>query len=209
MKQIRIAANFKQLKHLDLKVRAARVLNMLYSEPFFSDPPVPREELAAAYNRYSDSLIDVMDGARSKRVARDSARDVLIGCLVRLVPYVQVKSQGDAATMMSSGFDVKIPATVKGPVFLLPPKIRKTLRGGSGVIILFIKAIAEASSYKVRYAIIGDDGVPGIWTEFPVTKVKQAITVNGLTPLKRYVFQAQALGDLGFSDWSQSVPIST
>jgi hypothetical protein len=39
----------------------------------------------------------------------------------------------------------------------------------------------------------------------PVTNIKTATTISGLTPAMTYAFQARAVTDTGYSDWSDSV----
>ena len=48
---------------------------------------------------------------------------------------------------------------------------------------------------------------PGPWTTTPAASIQKAITLSGLTPLTIYGFQVQALGVLGYSDWSATETI--
>ena len=53
--------------------------------------------------------------------------------------------------------------------------------------------------------------LPGIpaspdWTTISAATIQNPITISGLTPTTIYGFQVQALGVLGYSDWS---PIAT
>jgi hypothetical protein len=47
---------------------------------------------------------------------------------------------------------------------------------------------------------------PGAWTTIAAASIQKPITISGLTPTTIYGFQVQALGVLGYSDWS---PITT
>ena len=49
---------------------------------------------------------------------------------------------------------------------------------------------------------IEPDFTPGAWTTVPAATIRKPITVSGLTPITMYGFQVQALGVLGYSDWS-------
>ncbi len=49
-------------------------------------------------------------------------------------------------------------------------------------------------------------GTAGAWTTIAAASIQKPITISGLTPTTIYGFQVQALGVLGYSDWS---PITT
>jgi hypothetical protein len=49
---------------------------------------------------------------------------------------------------------------------------------------------------------------PGPWTTIPAASIQRPITISGLTPTTIYGFQVQALGVLGYSDWSTTKPSS-
>jgi hypothetical protein len=43
---------------------------------------------------------------------------------------------------------------------------------------------------------------PGAWTTISAVTIQKGITISGLTHATTYGFQVQALGVLGYSDWS-------
>jgi hypothetical protein len=57
------------------------------------------------------------------------------------------------------------------------------------------------------YAVMNGT-TPGPWTTIPAAIVQKAITISGLTPMTMYGFQVQALGVLGYSDWSTTEAIA-
>jgi hypothetical protein len=71
----------------------------------------------------------------------------------------------------------------------------------SGQIVVAVKAQAGAKSYFIRYAVMNGT-TPGAWTTIAAASIQKPITISGLTPTTIYGFQAQALGVLGYSDWS-------
>ena len=71
----------------------------------------------------------------------------------------------------------------------------------SGQIVVAVKAQAGAKSYFIRYAVMNGT-TPGPWTTIPAATIQKSITISGLTPQTLYGFQVQALGVLGYSDWS-------
>ena len=71
----------------------------------------------------------------------------------------------------------------------------------SGQIVVSVKAQAGAKSYFIRYAVMAG-ATPGAWTTIAAASIRKPITISGLTPTTIYGFQVQALGVLGYSDWS-------
>ncbi len=79
----------------------------------------------------------------------------------------------------------------------------------SGEIAVRLKAIANASSYELRYAAVGVDngGTALTWTTEAVTGVKTPVTLTGLRPVTTDAFQVRSLGKSGYSDWSDSATL--
>jgi hypothetical protein len=69
-----------------------------------------------------------------------------------------------------------------------------------------IKKADGARAYFVHYAVM-TNGQPGSWTTVTIPNVQKAVTISGLTPGVIYGFQVQALGSLGYSDWSDTTTI--
>jgi len=76
----------------------------------------------------------------------------------------------------------------------------------SGQVVVAIKSVTGAKSYLFRYAVMNGT-TPGPWTTIPAATIRKPITVSGLTPITMYGFQVQALGVLGYSDWSTTETI--
>ena len=76
----------------------------------------------------------------------------------------------------------------------------------SGQVVVAVKSVAGAKSYFIRYAVMNGT-TPGSWTTIPAATIRKPITVSGLTPITMYGFQVQALGVLGYSDWSTTETI--
>jgi hypothetical protein len=71
----------------------------------------------------------------------------------------------------------------------------------SGQIVASVKATAGAKSYFIRYAVM-KGATPGPWTTIAAASIQRPITISGVTPTTIYGFPVQALGVLGYSDWS-------
>src|SRR5260370_40161305 len=105
----------------------------------------------------------------------------------------------------ASGLDLRKPAPDlprgqhKTPYRTLPRLLR--LRR-----YLLAPAYFAYASYFIRYSVMNGT-TPGAWTTIPGASIQKAITLSGLTPATIYGFQVQALGVLGYSDWSATETI--
>jgi hypothetical protein len=119
--------------------------------------------------------------------------------------FVQNVSNDDPVIFAASGFTAK-PTGKSAPQPVGAPSFRSLDFGvNSGQIVVAVKAQPGAKSYFIRYAVMAG-ATPGAWTTIPAATIQKPITISGLTPTTIYGFQVQALGVLGYSDWS---PIAT
>jgi fibronectin type III domain protein len=141
-----------------------------------------------------------MDGGKTAKVLVKQQRKLIVQDLNLLAVFVQNVSHDDPAIFAASGFTVK--ATGKSPPQpVAPPSFRSMDFGmNSGQIVVAVKAVTGAKSYFIRYAVMNGT-TPGAWTTIPAVYIK-SVTISGLTPSATYGFQVQALGVLGYSDWS-------
>jgi hypothetical protein len=96
-----------------------------------------------------------------------------------------------AAALQSSDLSESIRSVKVGP--------------NSGQAQVKLVAIPGAGSYELRWAPVPAGGVPSQWTIQPITNVRSAKVVTGLTPGTTYVFQARAVIQSAYTDWSDSV----
>ena len=116
-------------------------------------------------------------------------------------------SATDPVIFAASGFTAK-PTGKSAPQRVAVPSFRSLDFGAnSGQVVVTVKAVPGAKSYFIRYAVMNGT-TPGPWTTVPAATVNKAITISGLTPLTIYGFQVQALGVLGYSDWSTTETIA-
>jgi hypothetical protein len=167
----------------------------------FPNPPIDPAALDASANTLSAAVLAAMDGGKIAKAVVHKQRKLIIQDLNLLAVFVQNASNDDPVIFAASGFTAKqtgksAPQPVAVPTF-------RSLDFGmySGQIVATVKAVAGAKSYFIRYAVMNGT-TPGPFTTIPAVTIQKGITISGLTPATTYGFQVQALGALGYSDWS-------
>ena len=173
---------------------------------YFGNPPVAPEALDASATTLYNAILSAMDGGKNAKVVRNKQRKLVIQDLNLLAVYVQNVSNDDPAIFAASGFTPK-PTGKSAPQPVAAPTFRSIDYGvNSGQIVASVRAVAGGKSYFIRYAVM-NGATPGPWTTIPAASIQRPITISGLTPTTIYGFQVQALGVLGYSDWSTTETI--
>ena len=173
---------------------------------YFPNPPIDPAALDASGNTLTEAVMAAADGGKTAKVLLKKQRKLVIQDLNLLAVYVQNVSNDDPAIFAASGFTPK-PTGKSAPQPVGAPSFRSLDFGvNSGQIVVSVKAQAGAKSYFIRYAVM-NGATPGAWTTIPAATIQKPITISGLTPTTIYGFQVQALGVLGYSDWSPIVTI--
>jgi len=186
--------------------RAGVVVTGLTGNADFPTPPVDMTAFAATVTAYTNAVGAALDGGKNAKAARDKQRKLVIQDLKLLAVYVVNNCNDDLEVFTSSGFQAQAPVnTANQPV--ATPVFRSVDYGtNSGQIIVGIKKSLGARAYFVRYAVM-TNGQPAPWTTVTIPNIQKATTLSGLTPTATYGFQVQALGPLGYSDWSDTTTI--
>jgi hypothetical protein len=167
---------------------------------YFGKPPVDPAELDASATALSNSVLAAMTGGKAERAVRNRQRKLVIQDLNLLAVYVQNVSNDDPVIFAASGFTAKSTAK-SAPQPVATPKFRYLKHGtNSGQIVGTVKGTTGGKSYFFRYAVM--NGTTPAWITVPVASLQKPFTISGLTPTMIYGFQVQALGVLGYSDWS-------
>jgi hypothetical protein len=108
-------------------------------------------------------------------------------------------------TFLSSGFTAAASTKSKKPP--VTEAIRKLVPGAnSGQMLITLVKFPGAISHEIHYGVAAQGGaLPASWTVVPVPKVKSPTTISGLTPATIYVFQARAMTQAGYTDWSDPI----
>ena len=184
--------------------RATAVYTHITGNPHFPNPPVDLDALKKVIDTLSALRVEALDGSKKVIAEKKKQRGFMTAMLRLLARYVEFASQGDMAVFQTSGFEAA--SRTRTPAQPLSEKIRKIEHGSnSGQVIVWLTALAAAFSYELGYAPAVNGGMPATFTREAVTRAKTPVILDGLTPGTAYVFQARALTNDGYTDWSNPV----
>ena len=203
---LKAVTGFTKLDPNALANTAHNVATKIGGNPlYFPNPPVDPAALDASANTLTEAVIAALDGGKTAKAVVKKQRKLIIQDLNLLAVFVQNVSNDDPVIFAASGFTPK-PAGKSAPQPVAVPSFRSLDFGAnSGQIVVTVKSVAGGKSYFIRYAVMNGT-TPGPWTTIPAATIQKPITISGLTPTTIYGFQVQALGVLGYSDWS---PVTT
>jgi len=170
----------------------------------YNKPSVDLAAYGSAISDYEASIPPSLDGGKTALEKKRKLRNVAITMYKQLAHYVEANCNGDMATFVLSGFQARTSTKTSTPP--ANESIRKVEHGAnSGQVDVKLVAVKGAKSYELQRAPVPPGGGPITWSGQAITLVKTATTITGLTPGTLYAFQARALLNTGFTDWSDSV----
>ena len=135
--------------------------------------------------------------ATEKVAAKDAARTAFETLFTTRRNYIDNKSGGVDAKILSAGVGVRAPGAPVGDL-PAPLDFLATAGDNAGEIDLTWSAVKGARSYVSQYR---EDVVGTAWITGPIGTRSRA-TVPGLQTAKTYVFRVAAVGTAGQSPWS-------
>jgi hypothetical protein len=205
-KTIKAVTGFRKMKPEVVFNTAQAIYNALFGNDKIPAPPAPFDlpTLLAANQALSAANSEALDGGRQAVAARNHCKEVVAKILDQIAGYVQANCKDDMTIFLSSGLKAKsatrtLQATVSDSIRSITPG------PSSGQAQIKLVKDPNAGSYEVRWAPVPAGGVPSEWSTQPSTNVRSAVVVNGLTPGTQYAFQARAVVQSGYTDWSDSV----
>ena len=204
---IRVILGFSRMSDGDLQARADKAAEGA-KDPRLSDSPVSAADLKAVAGEFPEAQVAALDGGKTPRAAVVASRRKLIQMLRQYSIYVDVKANGDQELILAAGLSDDLVTPPSTPV-AEDPIIRKLFRikGHSGEVGVFIKAMPGSSAYQLQRAVCKDDIAQDWEGPIPVSNVKSATIVSGLTPAVKYAFRVRAQIGNRHTDWSDYVTI--
>ncbi len=198
----RVSLTFLQGPDTGIVLRGRAVVAGTTGNDALRNPPVNLAELQTMLNAYDDAITASLEGGRTAIATRNSHREAVNQALRLLAECVEAAANGDAAIILSSGFEAWTYSRSQ-PQFLDIPMIVKVEQRNSGEFVVSISVVEKAKGYELRHGTAGSDSEA--WIITPVTRVRPPTLFSGLTPGVMYTFQVRALGHMGYTNWSDPI----
>jgi hypothetical protein len=203
---IKAATGFRKMKPETVYSTANAVYTGLNGNANIPAPPAPFDlpTLLAGIQLLSAANSAALDGGTKAIAQRNHQKEVVVKLLEQLAKYVEANCKDDMTIFLSSG--LKAASSSKTKPATASEKIRSVQPGEqSGQVRVKLVAVPGAGSHELRWAPVPPGGVPTAWTTQPITNIRSATVVTGLTPGTTYAFQARAVIQSAYTDWSDSV----
>lgn len=187
MKKDHVVLNFVKIP-VSSKVEVGRsVESTMLNNPHFTNPDVKIEDLKASTDLLEERNLAAITGGKEATALMHQAEDVWIDKMRKMALYVDRIADGDAAKILSAGFDL-----AKQPSPAVRPEFSVELGEKSGSVLLRRQRIEGARSY-IWQCCVGEN--PGNETEWENAQVSSqaSVELTGLTPLSKYWFRVAAV----------------
>jgi len=203
---IKAATGFRSLKPEAVFSTANAIYGGFNGNANIPAPPSPFDlpTLLADTNALGAANAAALDGGTKAVAQRNHCKEVVVKILNQLAKYVEANCKDDMTIFLSTGF--KAQSSTKTTAATASESIRYVKLGpNSGQAQVRLVAVPGAASYEVRWAPVPAGGVPTAWTGQPITNVRTITVISGLTPGTSYAFQARAVVQSAYTDWTDSV----
>jgi len=202
VKKLKALLGFKTVADADFINRLLTVYKDMNGNPNFSNPPVDMTTFKSGIDTLAVLVTDASDGGKKAIAAKNKQRALMVKQVTLLGHYVEAASNDDPAIFSTSGF--VLASTQRVPPQPLPPASIEWIDRGpvTGAVEVKVKGLPKAVSYNLQYGVVANPGtLPTSWTTLTLPGSKK-LTISNLTPGGTYAFQVRALGQLGYTDWS-------
>ena len=198
---IKGVAGFSKMTDADLSIYAGAVAKGMTGNANYPSPPVDLTAFSTSVTAFTEAIQAALDGGANAKAVKGKQRKIVVQDMKVLVIYVQNNCNDDLSIFTSSGFTAQTPVKTTGlPV--ATPVIRNLDYGTvSGQLTATVKKVLGGHAYFIRYGAVVN-GVVASWTTISAVTINKKLVISGLTAGVTYGFQVQALGTVGYSDWS-------
>jgi hypothetical protein len=194
--------NFSDLSDEAIIVKADHIIASMTGNPKFPDATARVTKVQTARDEYATALVDAKGGGKTKTAVKNEKRNALEKALKELALYVQLTSNGDVVTALSSGFDLwndGEPSKNPGP----PEKFKAKPGPVSGTIKVSVDSHKNLRTYIFEYALVPESGDP-LWITLTGPRSR---TIRDLIPGKQYMVRAALQGSNEILEYSQIIYI--
>ncbi len=190
-----------------LSEKAGTIVSKMTGNASFPTPTPSLADLTTAYEALDAAAIAASGGDRDAILLRSKQELVVANMLRTIASYVTMESDGDGATIASSGFDLqRLPEPLP---MLVRPVDFKTLRGQhEGEVELSWKSVRGAMSYVIEMTTSDPSAPDTVWSAAAITtKVKYRF--ENLPIGNFYYYRMKAVGRKNESAWSDISMVMT
>ncbi len=196
IQKIRVSLNFSTLPDGDLSPFAGKVIVGISNPPFDKAPVLPAD-MQALRTAFDEALKASIKAGSVATATKNAARASLIDGLTKDALWVQIMSNNDLATLLTSGYEAA--STNRAQDVLAQVQLKAVENAQSGELKVRVQPVRNAKSFEGRIkAATGSEFGPSI-----TFASSRKIIFKGLTAGVSYVLQVCAIGgSTGRGDWS-------
>ena len=199
---LRVSRDFMNAPANDVANLADDVSDGITGNPAFPSPPVSAPDLTTLNTTLRTAITASDAGGQQQTAAKKQAYTAVTSALRKDASYVEIQSDNDEVTLLSSGFDIISTNRAQAP--LDQPVIVAIVNLATTQILIRMLSILNAKSYQVQIATSAN----GPWQEAGIFTQARRIVLPGLTPGTIYFVRARAIGgSTGYSEWSVAVSL--
>ena len=195
----------KRTKHLtmaEMPLKARVILRAMTHNPHFPDAGPLLALLDERRAAMEAANVACQNGGALNTAIRKRCRQELEQVLDQLLGYVKMKSGGDVAMALSSGFQLRKPP-VKLPPLEKPQNLRWVRSMSSGRVELRWDPMRGARNYMVYMNPDGEQN-PDAWRMVGISG-RAKLVLHDMEPGQRYWFKLVGMSASGMSSFSQVV----
>jgi hypothetical protein len=186
----------------DVANLADDVIDGMTGNAAFPSPPITAPDLTTLNTAFRTAITAADAGGPMQTAAKNKAYSAVTDALRKDANYVEIQSDNDLETLLSSGYDVISTNRAQAP--LDQPVIGEISNLATTQILLRLQSILNAKSYQVQLASAAN----GPWSEAGIYTQARRIVLLGLTPGTIYFVRVRAIGgSTGYSEWSVVVSL--
>ena len=182
-----------------LVIDVSTVITSMTDNPNYPTPSPTLPILTTANADFAQAIADAAGGGKELTSAKNAKRASLVSLMRQLANYVSLACNDDMTKLLSSGFPVQKPNRTPAPV-PNTPGTPKCVQGRTGEAFVTSGPSAGAYIYNSRVAL---GSSPNTYVQHQQSTGSK-VSFSGLTPGEVYVFEFNAVGTAGTSDWSDS-----
>ena len=181
--------SFASLSDGNLESKTHEIITAMTGNLNFPNPIPALADITAAATAYTTALSKAGTGNRIEVPDKNAKRETLIGQLRILCNHINTVANGDAAMILSSGFNLS--KDRQPSVLTRPENIRVENGVASGSLLVSVKAVKGAYAYFHEYTT-DVTMAPGSWVSTSGTTSKMQFT--NLQPGTTYYCRVGAIG---------------